>query len=196
MAALNSTPVDNEEELELRRKERQRFIKEHRVKPSFWYATTGASLKYAVYMILITFTVIPPAVFYWSFILANIYELNAINEILNHVFLGVTSSVSENDSVSMVSILGPSIDTIGIVLWSLIAIVFAVAGWFIIPFHSPLQKRADEHMMEWSSHDPALNQFRNLSFKPIDETPPPVEPALSVRRKLMAAIRKHSMVSP
>lgn len=150
--------ADIDTQRETRKLERQRFLKQQRIKPSFWLATTEASLKYGINMSVIALVVIPPAIFYWSALVASIYELTAINEILSHVALGAATASADtmtNSGADTLSELArPTIDTIGIAIWALTGMIFAVIGWFVVPFNSPLQKAADKHMMEWSG--PAL----------------------------------------
>lgn len=150
--------ADIDTQREIRKQERQRFIKQQRIKPSFWLATTGASLKYGIYMSVIALVIIPPAIFYWSALVASIYELTAIKEILVHVALGASSvsgdTMANSGADTLSQLARPTIDTIGIAIWALTGMIFAVIGWFVVPFNSPLQKAADRHMMEWGG--PAL----------------------------------------
>ena len=145
--SAHQTQSDLETKRELRQRERQRFIKQQRLKPSFWFASTSASLKYGFYLLVVALVILPPAIFYWCAVIASFYEISAIQDILTHVALGIEQNVSGANEIQ------PGLDAIGIAIWALIGIISAVIGWFSIPFQSPLQKAADKHMMEWS---PAL----------------------------------------
>ena len=125
--------------VELRSSERVRFIKEQRKRPSLWISLTGASLKYALFMLLGCMLVVPPAIFFWSFLIANTYQIAFIQELLAHVSL---NSLTPNSVI-------PSIDSTGLALWGLVSMIFLVIGWLVFPFTSPLQRAADNHMMNW-----------------------------------------------
>mgnify|MGYP000188630753 CR=1 FL=1 len=165
----HSAQHDSDKQRELRDQERQRFIRQYRLKPAFWLATAGASLRYLMAMAIITLMVIPPAAFYWTSLIAARYDITAITEILAHVGLGAFATAGAATAGETMTATIPSIDTIGLAIWALIGSIFVVAGWFLTPFKSPLQKAADKHMMEWTG--PAAKQDSILSPAIESKTP-------------------------
>lgn len=159
--------IQEQQPLDLRAQERARFIRQQRLRPTFWISTAGAYLRYVFVLMLFCLLVIPPAVFYWGSQLASQYDIGTLEQLLTHVGVEFTATVPEGAvTEQVVEEDGLPFNPVGIALWGLIGLAAAVLGWFVAPIQSPLQKVADRHMMAWSGGSIEIAQ------SPVATTPP------------------------
>ncbi|MFA0809444.1 hypothetical protein [Microbulbifer epialgicus] len=139
----------DDETYKLLDQERQRFIREQRLRPKLWLRTAWALTKFVKFVLTratIALLILPPAIFYWLALFASSYEITALIDILAHVGVGTTpisgNGVSQNETVSSLSV-----DNIGITIWLLVGASSMLIICLLLPMRSPIQKATDKHMM-------------------------------------------------